>query len=118
MALYAAAQEAVGLLLLLSNSGFELGATTIYEDNQGCIALSKHSFFHARTKHIDIKFHFLCEKVEDGVIVLEYKLTEEMIADGLTKALGQTKHAVFLQGLNYRRVGACVCASRENVKNR
>ena len=100
MALYAAAQEAVWLRLLLSNIRFELGATTIYEDNQGCIALAKNPVFHARTKHIDIKFHFLREKVEEGVIVLKYKPTDEMIADGLTKALGRTKHAVFLQGLN------------------
>nr|CCA21918.1 PREDICTED: copia proteinlike putative [Albugo laibachii Nc14] len=66
-------------------------ATTIYEDNQGCIALAKNPVFHSRTKHIDIKFHFLREKVEDGVIVLEYKPTDEMIADGLTKALGKVK---------------------------
>ena len=56
--------------------------------------------FHARTKHIDIKFHFLREKVGEGAIELEYKPTGEMSADGLTKALGRTKHAVFLQGLN------------------
>ena len=79
----------------------ELGAaTTIYEDNQGCIALAKNTVFHARTKHIDIKFHYLREKVEEGVIELEYEPTGEMIADGLTKALGRTKHVVFLQGLN------------------
>ena len=102
MALYAAAQEAVWLRLLLSNIRFELGATTIYEDNQGCIRLAKNTFFHTRAKHIDIKFHFLREKVEEGVIVLGYKPTDEMIADGLTKALGRTKHAVFLQGLNLK----------------
>ena len=103
MELYAAAQEEVWLRLLLSNIGFELvSATTIYEDNQACIALANIPVFHARTKHIDIKFHFLREKVEEGVIVLKYKPTDEMIADGLTKALGRTKHAVFLQGLNLK----------------
>uniref|UniRef100_A0AAV1VGB9 Uncharacterized protein n=1 Tax=Peronospora matthiolae TaxID=2874970 RepID=A0AAV1VGB9_9STRA len=101
IALYAAAQEAVWLRLLLSDIGVELGAaTSIYEDNQDCIALAKNPVYHTRTKHIDIKYHFLRDKVKEGVIELEYMPTEAMIADGLTKALGRTKHAVFLQGLH------------------
>ena len=101
MALYSATQEAVWLRLLLSDIGCANGsATTIYEDNQGCIALAKNPVFHSRTKHIDIKFHFLREKVEEGVIALEYKPTDKMIADGLTKALGRIKHAAFIKGLH------------------
>ena len=69
--------------------------TTIYEDNQGCIALAKNPVFHSRTKHIDIKFHFLREKIEEDMMELEYKPTNEMIADGFTKALGRTKTRVF-----------------------
>ena len=52
---------------------------------------------HGCAKHIDIKFYFLLEKVEDGVIDLEYKPAHEMISDGLTKALGRTKHALFCE---------------------
>ena len=74
--------------------------TMIYEDNQGCIALARNPVFHSRTKHIDIKFHFLREKIEEGVMKLEYKPTNEMIADGLTKALGRAKHGIFLKGLH------------------
>lgn len=48
--------------------------------------------YHARTKHIDIKYHFLREKVKEGVIELAYKPTDEMIADGSTKALNRIKH--------------------------
>ena len=88
------------LRLLLSDIGFELGAaTTIYEDNRGCIALAKNPVFLARTKHIDIKFHFLREKVVSAVIALEFKPTEEMVADGLTKALSKDKHTKFLASL-------------------
>ena len=74
--------------------------TMIYEDNQGCIALARNPVFHSRSKHIDIKLHFLREKIEEGVMKLEYKPTNEMIADGLTKALGRTKHAIFLKDLH------------------
>ena len=44
--------------------------TTIYCDNSSTIALSKNSVFHKRTKHIDTKFHFICELVNNGEIVL------------------------------------------------
>ena len=62
--------------------------------------IGKEFGFHARTKHIDIKYHFLREKVEEGVIELEYKPTDEMVADGLTKALGRIKHTRFMKGLH------------------
>ena len=43
--------------------------------------------FHKRTKHIDIRYHFVREKVEDGQVVLEYCLTQEMLADLMTKPI-------------------------------
>ena len=74
-------------------------ATTIFEENQGGIALAKNPVYHSRTKHIDIKFHFLREKVASAVIVLEFRPTEEMVADGFTKALPRDKHTKFIKGL-------------------
>ncbi|OWY94959.1 RxLR effector protein [Phytophthora megakarya] len=58
MSLYSATQETVWLRLLLKDLGYnDQDATLIYQDNQGCIALAKNPVYHARTKHIDIKFH-------------------------------------------------------------
>ncbi|KAG6612000.1 RxLR effector candidate protein [Phytophthora cinnamomi] len=100
MALYNATQEAVWLRQLLKDVGAEcVGATTIFQDNQGCIALAKNPAYHSRTKHIHLKYHFLREKVEDKIIVLEYKPTDEMVADGFTKALARPKHRQFIVGL-------------------
>lgn len=62
--------------------------------------LAKNPVYHSSTKHIDIKFHFLREKVASAVIALEFKPTEEMVADGLTKALPRDKHIKFLKGMN------------------
>ena len=101
MSLYSATQEAIWLRLLLKDLEYtDNAATTIFQDNQGCISLAKNPVYHARTKHLDIKFHFLREKVMDEVIVLEYKPTEEMVADGFTKALPKDKHTKFLTTLN------------------
>ena len=65
------------------------------EDNQGTIALSKNPKYHARTKHIDIKFHFIREKIKNCEIKLEYCPSEDMIADMLTKPLGRVKYKRF-----------------------
>lgn len=59
----------------------------IYEDNQGAIAMAKNPVGHKRTKHIDIKFHFVREKVQEGALLLQYCTTKEMLADILTKPL-------------------------------
>ena len=63
--------------------------TTIYCDNSSTIALSKNSVFHKRTKHIDTKFHFIRELVNNGEIVLQHRKTEEKVADILKKPLGK-----------------------------
>ena len=63
--------------------------TMIFCDNSSAIALSKNSVFHKRTKHIDIKFHFIRELVSNGEIVLQHCRTEDQFADILTKPLAQ-----------------------------
>ena len=49
--------------------------------------MAKNPVGHARTKHIDTRYHFVCEGVQDGAIILKYVATGEMIADIMTKAL-------------------------------
>ena len=61
--------------------------TTILEDNQSAICLAKNQSIHGRTKHIDIKYHFIRDAVEAGKIKLVYCASEDMIADMLTKGL-------------------------------
>ena len=79
-------------------------------DNQGCIALAKNPKHHLRTKHIDVQYHFIREKVEEEVIKLRYCPTQEMVADVLTKALARDKHeamrsAMRLEVFDYSKVG-------------
>jgi hypothetical protein len=88
MAACSAAQEAIWIRLLLKEMGFEQKEPTILnEDNQGCIRLSANDNSHQRTKHIDIKHHFVRERVKSGEIKLEYVNTKENLADMQTKAL-------------------------------
>jgi hypothetical protein len=89
MALSEAVQEAVWLKAFVYELGEDTGNSgiTVYEDNQGAIALAKNPEFHKRTKHIDIRYHFVREKVESGQVLLEYCPTQEMLADIMTKPI-------------------------------
>ena len=92
MAASAAVQEALHVRSLLSSLGMEQSAATkIYEDNQGCIAMSENAMGQRRTKHIDIRYHFIRERVESGEVKLCYVPTEQQLADLLTKPLGRVQ---------------------------
>ena len=56
-------------------------------DNQGAIGLAKNPVLHQRTKHIDIRYHFIRERVKGGDVQPVYVSTKEQWADLLTKAL-------------------------------
>ena len=87
-----AAKEALWLCMIISQIfGIALPPTTLFTDNQSAIALTKEHQYHARTKHIDIQFHFICWVIEDGKLRLIYCPTDEMVADALAKALPSTK---------------------------
>ena len=83
-----ATREALWLRSMLNELGLrQAQATIIYEDNQSCIALTLNPGQHQRTKHIDVRHHFIQSHVEEGSILLTYLCTEDMVADLLTKAL-------------------------------
>jgi hypothetical protein len=93
VALCYGSKEAVWFRELLKELGFIqfLGGAReiqIYSDNQGYIALAENSEDHARSKHIDIQYHYTRQLVEYGKIKLDYCPTENMLADALTKPLG------------------------------
>ena len=73
----------------------------IKEDNQGAIALARNPIAHSRTKHIDIRFHFIRKAQEEGVIDIVYCPTSEMVADLLTKPIprGQFEKLRTLMGM-------------------
>ena len=62
-------------------------ATTLFEDNQSAISMTKNPQFHGRSKHISIKYHFIRDQVEKGAVELKYCPTKEMVADMMTKGL-------------------------------
>jgi hypothetical protein len=78
--------------------------TSLHCDNQSAIALTKDGPFHARTKHIDIRYHFIRFVIENGFIKLIYCPTNDMVADTLTKALPSAKAKHFAAALGLSAV--------------
>src|SRR6184192_2899370 len=101
MALGEATKEAIWLKKLLS----EIGCRTrndpidILSDNMSAIALTKNSTYDAKTKHIEIRHHFVREKVKSDEIRIAHCGTNDMTADILTKALSKEKHIGFVAGM-------------------
>ena len=89
IALSQAAQEGIWLKRLLCDLGVESMPTVILEDNQGAIAIAKNPVNHSRTKHIDIRYHYIRECVQNGQIELQYCPTNDMKADIFTKPLAR-----------------------------
>ena len=87
------AQSVLHFRKVLRDMGVEITApTTIYEDNKSCIAIAYKPKHHGRTKHFDIKAHFIRDHVEKKDVELVYCPTEMMVADMLTKALPPGQH--------------------------
>lgn len=99
MALCEATKEALWLQRLLQflRAIEESKPVTIFEDNNSALSLAQNSKDHSRSKHIDIRYHFVREQAEAGNIDLQYCPTEEMIADVLTKSLPRLKFVEFVK---------------------
>ena len=100
MAMAEGAKEAIYLQNLLEEFGIQKRSTVLYNDNQGAQALVKNPIFHARTKHIDVRHHFVRDAFESKLIEPTFLRTEEMPADILTKSLFGRKHYNCIRMLN------------------
>jgi hypothetical protein len=98
-----AAKEAVWLRRLFGELFPPItNPTTLHGDNKSAIALATGGQYHARTKHIDIRYHFICYIIEAGSIKLVYCPTDQQTADTLTKALPSIKAKHFARAMGLR----------------
>lgn len=91
-----AAQENTWLVQLMEDLHQPTSrATKLYCDNQSAIRIAENPVFHARTKHVEVHYHFLREKVLRGEIEMEHMNTEKQVADMFTKGLNISKFEEF-----------------------
>ncbi|GJQ93873.1 hypothetical protein Tco_0005012 [Tanacetum coccineum] len=86
----------------LKDYGFLFNKIPLYCDNKSAIALSCNNVQHSRSKHIDIRHHFIREQVENGVVELYFVETNYQLADILTKALPRERFEFLLPRLGMK----------------
>lgn len=105
IAVTAAACQGLWLNQLISElRGEAEEALKLLVDNNLAIIISKNPVHHNRTKHIDIRYHFIRQCVQEKKIALEHVRTEDQLADILTKSLGRLKFVEMRQRLGVRNV--------------
>jgi len=88
--------EAIWLRRILADlEEAQSGSTCINCDNQSAIKLAHNPVYHARTKHVELQYHFVREKIESNEIGLIFCNTKDNVADIFTKPLGKIKFEVF-----------------------
>lgn len=101
VALSYAPRELVWLRRLLGELKFQdvSSQLVLYSDNEGAISFSRNQTLNDRTKHIQVKYHFIREHVENNTISLQHISTLQMTADVMTKNLSSIKHLACTRGL-------------------
>lgn len=99
MAMSDACKEALFVRTFLYELLCKNVSVTMYNDSQSAQKLCSNPMYHARTKHIDVRHHFIRGIVNRGTVVLKYLSTDCMTADILTKPLTREKHEKFVKQL-------------------
>ena len=94
----------------LTDYGLGFNKIPMYCDNKSAIALCGNNVQHSLSKHIDIRYHFIKEQVENGVVELYFVRTEYQLADIFTKALGRERIEFLIDKLGMR------CFTPETLK--
>jgi hypothetical protein len=103
IAINAAIKEAIYIKAILEELGlYKQNKFPIYTDNNGARLLAQNPTFHERTKHIAVKYHYIRDLINKGIIDLHYVSTNDQKADGLTKALDKIKFNGYLNHLNFK----------------
>ena len=100
------------MCMLLRGIGVGEFPGNILQDQEGPFFLAKNQQVSMRTKHIDIRYHFIRDLMESGILILEYVSTEDNYADIMTKnTTANVLNKLFMTGI---QVGNIV-TKRENV---
>ncbi|GJS70468.1 retrovirus-related pol polyprotein from transposon TNT 1-94 [Tanacetum coccineum] len=89
-------------LTALIDYGFHFDKIPMYCDSKAAIAISCNPVQHSRTKHIDVRYHFIKEQVEKGIVELFFVGTEYQLADLFTKALSEDRFKYLVRRLGMR----------------
>ncbi|GKB14578.1 hypothetical protein Tco_0848501 [Tanacetum coccineum] len=102
VSLSACCAQVLWLRTQLIDYGFHFDKIPMYYDSKAAIAISCNPVQHSRTKHIDVRYHFIKEQVEKGIVELFFVGTEYQLADLFTKALSEDRFKYLVRRLGMR----------------
>jgi hypothetical protein len=102
VAMSACCAQVIWMRSQLKDYGYLFNKIPIYCDSKSAIAISCNTVHHCKSKHIDLRYHFIKEHVEKGTIELYFVGTEYQLADLLTKALPPTRFADLVHQIGMR----------------
>nr|GEV89612.1 putative copia-type Pol polyprotein [Tanacetum cinerariifolium] len=100
----------IGTPMATKHLDADLSGTPIDQQKYRIIAISCNPVQHSRTKHIDVRYHFIKEKIEKGIVELFFVGTKYQLADMFTKALSKDRFKYFVRRLGMR------CLTREELE--
>ncbi len=89
------AKSAIGIKHVFEEMGFLVKKIILFGDNQGAISLAEAARVTKRSKHVQVRYHWIREQIANGVMELKYVQTDQQIADCLTKPLSKMKFNYF-----------------------
>ncbi|GJR96273.1 retrovirus-related pol polyprotein from transposon TNT 1-94 [Tanacetum coccineum] len=90
----------------LTDYGFQFNKIPLYCDNKSAIALCCNNVQHLRAKHIDVRYHFIKDQVENGIVELYFVRTEYQLADIFTKPLPRERFNFLIEKLSMRSMSS------------
>ncbi|GKA74135.1 hypothetical protein Tco_0780437 [Tanacetum coccineum] len=99
ISLYGCCAQILWMRSQLTDYGLAFNKIPLYCDNKSVIALCCNNVQHSKSKHIDIRYHFIKEQVENGVVELYFVRTKYQLADIFTKALARERFEFLLSRL-------------------
>nr|GEZ64326.1 retrovirus-related Pol polyprotein from transposon TNT 1-94 [Tanacetum cinerariifolium] len=99
VSLFACCTQVLWMRTQLTNYGFHFDKIPMYYDSKAAITISYNPVQHSCTKHIDVRYHFIKEKVEKGIVELFFVRTEYQLADLFTKALPEERFKYLVRQL-------------------
>jgi transposase InsO family protein len=101
-----AGSEAIWLQRLIRDLGIQKDEepAVLYTDSEPAIAIAENRKAHTKSRHIEVRWHWIREQIQERKISLRHTPGSTLVADGLTKALTKTKHAEFIDRLRFYRL--------------
>ncbi|GJZ89639.1 retrovirus-related pol polyprotein from transposon TNT 1-94 [Tanacetum coccineum] len=102
VSLSACCAQVLWLRTQLTDYGFHIDKIPMYCDSKASIAISCNPVQHSRTKHVDVRYHFIKEQVEKGIVELFFVGTKYLLAGLFTKALSEDRFKYLVRRLGMR----------------